>query len=108
MHTVSEWISTGHLPSAEVVEALVLEAHQRYAPVVDGKVADYIPALAAADAEQFGICVAGCGGQLIEAGDSRASFSIQSISKPFQFALICQGTSDQSGESQVSLSHSCR
>ena len=66
MHTVSEWISTGHLPSAEVVEALVLEAHQRYAPVVDGKVADYIPALAAASAEQFGICVAGCGGQLIE------------------------------------------
>jgi glutaminase len=103
MHTVSEWISTGHLPSAEVVQALVLEAHQRYAPVREGKVADYIPALAAAAAEQFGICVAGCGGQLIEAGDSRASFSIQSISKPFQFALICQAIGEDEARDKLGV-----
>ena len=103
MHTVSEWISTGHLPSAYVVQALVLEAHQRYAPVREGKVADYIHALAAAAAEQFGICVAGCGGQLIEAGDSRASFSIQSISKPFQFALICQAIGEDEARDKLGV-----
>jgi glutaminase len=34
--------------------------------------------------------VAAAGGLLVEAGDSQRSFSIQSLSKPFLFALICQ------------------
>ena len=50
MWSVSEWVSNGHLPTAEVVQELVTEAHRRFAPVLDGQVADYIPALAAATA----------------------------------------------------------
>lgn len=100
---VSEWISTGHLPTAEVVQALVNEAHQRFSPVADGMVADYIPALSAACPDHFGICVAGCGGPLIEVGDARECFSIQSISKPFQFALICQAIGEDEAREKLGV-----
>jgi glutaminase len=100
---VSEWISTGHLPTAEVVQALVNQAHQRFSPVADGRVADYIPALSAARPDHFGICVAGCGGPLIEAGDARECFSIQSISKPFQFALICQAIGEDEAREKLGV-----
>lgn len=83
-------ISTGHLPPVEAVAALVEEAHARYRGVGEGKVADYIPALAKASADWFGICVAGVGGQVFAAGEAEHAFSIQSISKPFVFALVCQ------------------
>ncbi|HYI04647.1 MAG TPA: glutaminase A [Reyranella sp.] len=52
--------------------------------------ADYIPALAKASPDWFGLCVAGVGGALHVAGEVDQLFSIQSISKPFVFALVCQ------------------
>jgi glutaminase len=52
-----------------------------------GAVADYIPELAAADPDRFGICIASADGYLYEAGDTRERFTIQSISKPFTYAL---------------------
>jgi glutaminase len=83
-------ISTGRLPEPRRVAELVAAAHARYAPVDEGKVADYIPALAAADPAWFGIAVAGVGGAVFTAGEAERAFSIQSISKPFVFALVCQ------------------
>jgi glutaminase len=83
-------VSTGHLPPGADVAALVEEAHRRYRDVADGTVADYIPALASASADWFGICVAGVGGEVYATGDAGREFSIQSISKPFVFALVCQ------------------
>jgi glutaminase len=88
--TNRDWISTGQLPTEAVVRELVSEAHARFAPVQEGDVASYIPALAEASPAHFGICVAAAGGLLVEAGDSQQLFSIQSLSKPFLFALICQ------------------
>ncbi|MEW2109555.1 glutaminase [Streptomyces albidoflavus] len=52
-----------------------------------GAVADYVPELAAADAEQLAVAVSAVDGTVYEAGDSRTSFTIQSISKPFTYAL---------------------
>jgi len=52
-----------------------------------GAVADYIPELAAADPDRFGICVASADGYVYEAGDSRVPFTIQSMSKPFTYGL---------------------
>lgn len=49
-----------------------------------------IPAQTAADHALFGVGVAAAGGQLFEAGDTRAPCSIQSLSKPFLYALICE------------------
>lgn len=83
-------ISTGHLPDVEWVRRLVLEAYERYRGLDEGKVADYIPALARVPRDLFGIVVAGVKGNVIEVGDVNHLFTIQSVSKPFVFALVCQ------------------
>jgi glutaminase len=84
------YISTGSLPSGAEVRALIETAHQRFAREAGGKIADYIPALAEADPAHFGICVASTRGEAFAAGDSDHAFSIQSVSKPFVFALVCE------------------
>jgi glutaminase len=83
-------ISTGRLPDADVVSALVQEAHTLFKDVDEGTVADYIPALAKTPPHLFGISVVGANGAVHSAGDVDHEFSIQSVSKPFVFALICQ------------------
>lgn len=85
-----EATSTGHLPGHEVVDRLVRDAHQRFASIDEGVVADYIPALAKVSRTLFGICVVGVDGAVHSAGDAEHLFSIQSVSKPFIFALVCQ------------------
>ena len=65
--------------------------------------ADYIPALAAAAPENFGLCVSSCGGALFEAGEARVAFSIQSISKPFLFALICQAIGEEEAREKLGV-----
>jgi len=70
--------STVPLPLSRALERL----HARFRDVNDGKVADYIPELAKAKPEWFGICVATTDGRVYEVGDTRQPFTIQSISKP--------------------------
>lgn len=83
-------ISTGDLPPTELVRDLVQEAYRLFKDVDEGKVADYIPALAKTPPDKFGVCVVGVNGNVHEAGDTGYEFSIQSVSKPFVFALVCQ------------------
>jgi glutaminase len=83
-------ISTGHLPDPEWVREVVLEAYECYRGLDEGKVADYIPALARVPRDLFGIVVVGVNGNVMEVGDVNHLFTIQSISKPFVFALVCQ------------------
>src|SRR3954447_26297340 len=52
-----------------------------------GAVADYIPELGKADPAYFGITLATLDGHVYEVGDSRVPITIQSMSKPFVFAL---------------------
>jgi glutaminase len=87
---VDQLVSTGHLPRVIECDSLVEYAYQRYRQIQDGAVADYIPVLAQADPNQFGLCVAGVNGEIHSAGDTSAEFSIQSISKPFVYALVCE------------------
>jgi glutaminase len=83
-------VSTGSLPGPERVRALVDEAHARYRELDEGAIADYIPVLARAERRTFGLCVVGVNGGVHAAGDAEHPFSIQSISKPFVFALVCE------------------
>ena len=53
----------------------------------EGAVADYIPELGKANPDHFGISLATIDGHVYETGDSRIAFTIQSMSKPFVFAL---------------------
>ncbi len=101
--SMASWISTGHLPSAAVVSELVEQAHRRFATVREGTVASYIPALAAADPERFAIAVASTGGQVFEAGEAGQSFSIQSLSKPFLYALICEAIGEREGRDKLGV-----
>jgi len=52
-----------------------------------GEVADYIPQLSTADPTAFGLALAGVSGSVYEAGDTDVRFTIQSVSKPFVYAL---------------------
>jgi glutaminase len=52
-----------------------------------GDVADYIPQLSTADPAVFGLALAGVSGSVYESGDAATPFTIQSISKPFVYAL---------------------
>lgn len=87
---VEQRVFTGTLPDGEQVDAMVAAAHERNQPCQDGAVADYIPVLAAADPGLFGLCVAEVNGELHAAGDADVEFSIQSISKAFVYALVCE------------------
>ncbi|WP_421121749.1 glutaminase A [Aquihabitans daechungensis] len=82
-------VSTGDLPALLEVEQFLHEAFVHYRDDDDGAVADYIPALAQADPTLFGACITGAAGLFSEVGDARHEFSIQSVSKPFVFALVC-------------------
>lgn len=52
-----------------------------------GSLADYIPELAKTNPHWFGIALVTVDGNVYQVGDSRQSFTIQSISKPFTYAL---------------------
>jgi glutaminase len=77
-------------PGSEPFQALVNDAHSRFAGVRDGKNADYIPILATIPSELFGVAIATRDGQVYTAGDVEYRFSIQSVSKPFTAALVMQ------------------
>ncbi len=62
-------------------------AEQIKAETDRGKVADYIPQLAAIDPNQFGISIALPTGEVFSAGDAKTLFSIQSISKVFSLTV---------------------
>jgi glutaminase len=53
-----------------------------------GAVADYIPELAKADADWFGIVLATVDGHVYEVGDTARTFTIQSVSKPFAYGTM--------------------
>jgi glutaminase len=84
------YVSTGHLPDAERVTALVAEAHKRFKSDKAGKNSQVYPALAKVPAKLFGVCVVGTTGNVYAVGDADYEFTIMSVSKPFLFALVCQ------------------
>ena len=86
----SSYVSTGHLPSADLVKRLVDEAHARFKSNTEGENSTVYPALARVSPDLFGICVVGTNGSMYEIGDDQHEFSIMSVSKPFVFALVCQ------------------
>jgi len=66
------------------------EIHSKYQAVNDGTVATYIPELAKANPDWFGLSVVTTDGQVFDIGDAQQLFTIQSISKPFVFGLALE------------------
>ncbi len=70
------------------LQSIIDDIAAEVAPLVgQGKVADYIPALACVDPCQFGMAIYTKDGQIYQTGDAQTSFSIQSISKVLGLTL---------------------
>jgi len=67
------------------LRALVERLHDEYRSLNEGEVATYIPELAKANPDQFGICLT-----TADVGDCDQPFTIQSISKPFTFGMALE------------------
>lgn len=70
------------LPLQDYLDSL----HSSLLALREGSVATYIPELAKADPESFGICLVTIDGYVYAAGDANLPFTIQSISKPLVYA----------------------
>ena len=79
------------------------DLHEKYQSLNDGAVANYIPELALAKPEWFGICVVTAEGQVFEVGDCDQLFTIQSISKAFVFGLALEDHGREYVNSKVSV-----
>jgi glutaminase len=55
-----------------------------------GELADYIPALQAANPDWFGVSLVTVDSHRYDIGDSEQSFTIQSVSKPFAYAMALE------------------
>jgi glutaminase len=75
----------------QLVDRIAAEARPTAA---GGRVAQYIPALARVDPEQFGLAVIMADGETFVSGDADTPFSIQSISKLFTLALAMEWASE--------------
>jgi glutaminase len=97
------YVSTGTLPTAETVQALVDEAHARYKGNDEGQNAQHYPALARVPRELFGLCVVGVNGRVFGAGDTGYAFTIMSVAKPFTFALVLQAIGAPAARARLGL-----
>ncbi|UVO12205.1 glutaminase A [Mycobacterium sp. SVM_VP21] len=68
-----------------------------HAGVNHGALASYIPELAEVDPTGFGLALSSSDGYVYESGDADVQFTMQSISKPFTYALAL----DQLGQADV-------
>jgi glutaminase len=71
--------------------------HRDYSSLDDGNVASYIPELTKADPTWFGIALVTVDGHVYQSGDTRQTFTIQSISKAITYGLALE----DSGVEQV-------
>ncbi len=104
---IAQRSSTGALPTRDRVSEIVAQAHERYAGTNadDGAVADYIPILARANPDWFGLALIGADGGEHRAGDAEIAFSIQSISKAFVFALACEAIGHEAVHDTVGVNN---
>ncbi|EAW2244040.1 glutaminase A [Salmonella enterica] len=70
--------------------ALIEQAHQKFKSNHDGKVADYIPALATYSPKNFAITIATVDGKIYQVGDVNKPFPMESLSKVFTMALAME------------------
>lgn len=69
---------------------IINQAHKKYKSNNDGKVADYIPALATYSPKNFAITIATVDGKIYQVGDVNKPFPMESLSKVFTLALAME------------------
>ncbi|MFC9324555.1 glutaminase A [Kitasatospora sp. NPDC057015] len=71
----------------DVVTEALADIHRRLGSLDGGEPASYIPELARADPGGFGLALVSMDGHRYAAGDAQEPFTLQSVSKPFVYAL---------------------
>jgi glutaminase len=74
-----------------ILAAIEGEVRERFG---EGRVADYIPALADVPLDRFGMALVTVDGSVFEVGDARERFSIQSMSKVFTLTMAMEAVGD--------------
>jgi glutaminase len=77
---------------AQLVQRYLDQIREEHSGVTEGALADYIPELAGVDPNGFGLSLSSSDGFVYESGDAETKFTIQSISKPFTYALAWIGS----------------
>ncbi|MBB1299056.1 MULTISPECIES: glutaminase B [Pseudoalteromonas] len=83
------------MPTADYQKVLDEIAHEVRPLLSQGTVADYIPALAEVDPEQFSIAIYTTDGKTVCAGDCSQRFTIQSVSKVMTLTMALQRYGDE-------------
>ena len=88
---------------AELVQRYLDRLVAEFSSVEDGALADYIPELTQADPGGFGLAVSSADGYIYESGDARTEFTIQSISKPFTYALALDAVGREAVDAKIGV-----
>lgn len=72
---------------AQLVQQYLDRIRDEHSRVTEGELASYIPELTRVDPNGFGLSLSSSDGFVYESGDAGVEFTIQSISKPFTYAL---------------------
>jgi len=72
------------------IQEIIQDVYEKYKDINEGEVATYIPELAKANPDHFGIALATVDGLVCSAGDAQQEFTIQSICKPFAFQMALE------------------
>src|SRR3984957_7687717 len=76
--------------AASPLHRFLIDCHGQFRDDKSGAVAAYVPQPKKVDPRYFGASLATIAGHVYEVGDSAVPFTIQSISKPFVFALALE------------------
>jgi glutaminase len=96
-------LASADAPGKAEIDAALSAAHAKYQGLMEGKNADYIPALAKVPSNLFGIALVTVDGDVHTVGDVGQLFSIQSISKVFTMAQVMQDSGDKAVEDGVGV-----
>lgn len=77
------------------LQEIVNMIYEKHLKNTSGEVASYIPELAEADPDPFGIAIVTVNNDVITAGDVDVQFSIQSMSKPFAYGMALELWGDE-------------
>ncbi|HYO03030.1 MAG TPA: glutaminase A [Mycobacterium sp.] len=88
---------------AQLVQRYLDRILDEHRPVTDGALASYIPELARVDPNGFALSLSSADGYVYECGDARVEFTIQSISKPFTYALALDRIGQEAVDAKIGV-----
>lgn len=85
------------------LQQLIEQLHRQFKDVNEGEIATYIPELAKANPDWFGIAIVTTDGKIYSTGDVNQNFTIQSASKPFTYGMALEDNGREKVFSRVAV-----